>query len=368
MNKYIRNKHGSALTAVILVMLVLVVMGTAILNLSLSDGRNAIYQEKSKQAFYVAKSGAQITAKKVDNILTTYEPKNMNELLTRVSNYTSTIDGQGKFDITYDASKKSENIIKIISKGARSALSNSDIVTLLMKITFPLPTSADSGGWLSGNSNILDHDPEYRHVGEIVDLIPKNGTLTIKSPQNPGSTPLYQASIIRLSAGDPSLIKANNSCTVTFDAEILYFENEIKDEDSKGDEVYLTISDEVVEDDSLSTKDTGFENYDRYKEFAEPYDGFVKGGITYELKANGHYSFVPATHYGLVYLGGGTIPDGAVTPIPGGYYFYPENLNVFASDAITKLIKIDTNDAVIAALENLFLPRAYSEDYVWGSN
>lgn len=68
MFKLIKNEKGAALAYVVLTMLVLMVLGTTTLNVSVAENQYSIKNEYDTQADYVAKAGADITARYiVDN-------------------------------------------------------------------------------------------------------------------------------------------------------------------------------------------------------------------------------------------------------------------------------------------------------------
>lgn len=56
------KNEGVALIAVIVVMAVMIILGTALLNISLSENKQVIYQQKNSQAYYMARSGADAMA------------------------------------------------------------------------------------------------------------------------------------------------------------------------------------------------------------------------------------------------------------------------------------------------------------------
>lgn len=65
MLRLLRNERGSALAFAVLTTLVLMVLGTATLSMSSSEAKHSIKNEKQVQADYIAKAGADITAKQI---------------------------------------------------------------------------------------------------------------------------------------------------------------------------------------------------------------------------------------------------------------------------------------------------------------
>lgn len=62
MKRMLNNQSGSALAMTLIVMLVLMIFGTALLNLSVADNKFANRNEDKLQAYYIARAGAQTVA------------------------------------------------------------------------------------------------------------------------------------------------------------------------------------------------------------------------------------------------------------------------------------------------------------------
>ena len=56
-----KKNKGSALIVVLMVMAVMAILGVSILNISLSQTKQAAYEDKRIQAHYLARSGAEAT-------------------------------------------------------------------------------------------------------------------------------------------------------------------------------------------------------------------------------------------------------------------------------------------------------------------
>jgi Tfp pilus assembly protein PilX len=58
LKKYIKSDGGAALGITIMILLVLSILGISFISIGYAESRNVIYQDKSMQAFYLARSGA----------------------------------------------------------------------------------------------------------------------------------------------------------------------------------------------------------------------------------------------------------------------------------------------------------------------
>jgi len=83
MFKYINNNKGSTLVMLLIAMVVLVVLGTSLLNVSLAEANQAVRQENNTKAHYVARSGAEIVANAILE----------DQLILSDYTYTGTING-----------------------------------------------------------------------------------------------------------------------------------------------------------------------------------------------------------------------------------------------------------------------------------
>lgn len=64
---YIKNEKGATLPLVLMVMVVLMILGTILLFLSVTEARQVAREEKNMQAYYIARSGADAIAKHIIN-------------------------------------------------------------------------------------------------------------------------------------------------------------------------------------------------------------------------------------------------------------------------------------------------------------
>lgn len=105
----INNNKGAALVAVVISMVVLMILGTASLQSGLADTTFSINNEKEIQAEYIAKSGAEITAKYISDYPT-----------TTLTSFSDTL-GTGNYYAV--VTKPSSSSIKIMSTGTVGSFS-----------------------------------------------------------------------------------------------------------------------------------------------------------------------------------------------------------------------------------------------------
>ncbi|MDR5658117.1 hypothetical protein RH915_01310 [Serpentinicella sp. ANB-PHB4] len=99
MKKYFSNQRGASLTLVLVVFLVLSVFAAAIINVTSSDHKETLYQERNMQAYYLARSGAEAVAQRIID-----KPDEINNILEKEGN----VVGE---NIDIEVEKDSDNII-----------------------------------------------------------------------------------------------------------------------------------------------------------------------------------------------------------------------------------------------------------------
>lgn len=124
MKSKISNESGSALAMTLIVMLVLMILGTALLNMSLAENKFAIKNEDKLQAYYIARSGAQSVAE--------YLVKGDNAAL--VLNKTSDVEtlisgGQYQVSVSYPITGNTK-IVDVTSVGTYKGVTQTSIIRL----------------------------------------------------------------------------------------------------------------------------------------------------------------------------------------------------------------------------------------------
>jgi hypothetical protein len=105
--RFIKNKKGSALALIIIVVAVFSILGAALLQVSLAENKFAIHEEKRLKAYYMARSGAEAASKWVED--PTRNLSTINTLIStntsNISNWTSFADGRFKIHFSGDEYK-----------------------------------------------------------------------------------------------------------------------------------------------------------------------------------------------------------------------------------------------------------------------
>ena len=119
----IKNQKGFALILVIMVMSVLMILGTALLSLSLSEAKNSYREANQMKVHYIAQAGVNTVAKYIIN-----NPTTVQVLITNGTQFTGNI-GDGSFITTVTGNPSSS--IKITSVG-KIGTTNSETLYLQM--------------------------------------------------------------------------------------------------------------------------------------------------------------------------------------------------------------------------------------------
>lgn len=107
----IKNRNGNVLPILLIIMTILGILGIAITNVSYSANREAIFSEDRVQAYFIAKSGADIVIKNINSIIQSFSDN---------TKKTFSIDfSEGIATIEIDIAKEDNNIkyIDVLSKG-----------------------------------------------------------------------------------------------------------------------------------------------------------------------------------------------------------------------------------------------------------
>lgn len=400
MNQILNNK-GSVLVTVIIIMVVSTTLGLALLNVSFSETKHSVLQEKKIKAHYLARSGVNVGLEVLKN-KTPYN-KDIQDLINELNNWASDsasfdfpaqINTNEEFTLTFELIGSRE--IKIIAEGiVRGKNVVKEVVTLRVKMLTSLLTGGKAEEWyVSHNSHNLKHSNNldnggYTYLGKGV-LLEGKGNSSTHFPSNAGgegALSTFQASIMQF-------IKNNNNISLAysgrvqdtrFDAEIIIFDGAIRIPNNNLN-LYLSLS-ETVAKDRINNKDSvlyvedtivrenikngvGFENKNYY-------NYFIKSSYAHY----DDYAFQNNTRYGVVYFGGKlaqSANDNQVAsaedklPNPGsccmkGYFYYPHdiNLNPNKTDLSSKLIPIRKDDPIISLIELISKVRISSQPYLW---
>lgn len=380
MFKNIRNNKGIALPTVFVVFVVLFVLSIALLQTSFADSQQATWQNNRIQAHYLARSGVYHGIELLDDKLSGSTPFSgtvvelADELQTEAGGE-YTIADVGTYTLAFSFGTYSGEI-KIISVGQTAS---NYVSTQVVTYTKELGTSFDftnpASEWMTGvnlEKAINPSNSNESYLGHAVMLESKNSKHPIQSPKGSSSPSTFQASIIFLKDYQGrSLRQITNSIDLTFDGELIFFIGDIEFNKSSTP-LYLSLSSEVLKqktyeadsnypqsvlegvldygpstapEDGINLWAVGFEDFDRYKEFANTSDS------SYYPPAG---SFEPNTNYGVVKLGGGIVDSdetSILTVSDKGYYYFPDGFNL--REAKGDLIKIDDDDPIVDVLDSL---------------
>ncbi|MHB8962690.1 MAG: hypothetical protein ACYC5K_06005 [Saccharofermentanales bacterium] len=369
-----KNNKGAALVSVILVLVVSSILAIALLNLALGNTRQTIVFKKDMQAHYLARSGVNMGVALLDARLTDQTIIDLPTLLTSMSTYISalpassfSIDTVGSYTVQYEAVNATE--VRIISTGTTTETPpRSDTVSMTIHLTSPSATIENPSDWVSGNNlnNGIDTSKHYKGKGITFKAKP------IQAPQGSTKFSVFQTSAILFTDSDGySLLQINNCASITFDAEVLYFQSGVMLNDKATtdtqNKVIFTISDEILGQWTspgrlLTTLSpiVGFESAARYDEFVDglTFPGYVNyGGATFDTT---YTDFLPDTHYGLVRFGGDVLEPISsktykthVETDEYQYYFYAHGTEL-KDIKVNQLIPIENDDILIKAIESLF--------------
>lgn len=140
------NRKGSTLPMVLMVMLVLIILGITILSLGLSEATFASRQLNRTQAYFSARSGAEVGIEQIETALTSGTYQDTASLFAAV-NYPfngSVNAGEDSHNVSFIGDSIDEDRIKIYSEGTYKNTSDSTAVT----IYFTSPNYIDDG-WLN---------------------------------------------------------------------------------------------------------------------------------------------------------------------------------------------------------------------------
>lgn len=185
-----KNENGVALIAVVLVMAVSVILGTAVLSFALSDTRLAENQEHHLQAEYIARAGADAAAQYVQN--------HPSDFLTKPPSLTDIKLGEGVFSAVI-TTKPSENAVFVTSTGTVSGTT----ATVNLKLSKASYSSLFDGIRQTKSNSDLDLEslPISHDVNDTVHVeahVPSTGDIHLsdKNKQN--------------NKDDPNIIKDTN--------------------------------------------------------------------------------------------------------------------------------------------------------------
>lgn len=382
-----KSHKGSALVLVLIVMLVLSILSIALLNISLADTKHAVRGEKNIQAHFIARSGANLGLKILEQKLLAETWLDMATVENNMNIYIGTLHTsnpeifsikentvvQGNFTIQYE--DIDANTLKIISTGTLPGINPvSQTVSITVKTKFPATDVLNPDEWITGIN--LD-----KGITTAASYLTKGVSLEgnpIQSPKGGYSSSIFQASVISfIDYRDCSFRQINNTVDITFDSEIIFYQSKVQlNSSSPPNKIILLVSSDVLshrpslEPIQYSTVPVeGFESVNRYSDIIAGLPS-VPGFFDYSLIYNTTYSFNAGSSYGIVVFSGNVMDGSHGEWIPKGYYFFESGTDITSgngSQLITdrKLIEIKSDDILRKAIDGLFKYTVSSQAYIW---
>lgn len=119
MRNYLKKRDGGALVMVILVMMIMVILGTALLSISLNENKQASRENNRIEAYYLARSGVAATAAWILGPDTT--PDDIAQIINKKSDNKSY--GKGNFNVEVIKDPSTEDLV-LVGTGTVNGVSN----------------------------------------------------------------------------------------------------------------------------------------------------------------------------------------------------------------------------------------------------
>lgn len=310
-----KKEKGAALVWVICISLVLMILGSTLLDITLINARQAANYADKNQASFLARSGVDIGLKMLQQKLydsndgeAAYADRTalINALNAQAGDRDFVVDGAGSFRLRFqDLSDRTGNM-KIIGVGkSDGANGTEDTVTLTLKLSMGSSSNIieNPSDWFSSNGNslknmnsqkILRHKvpADTKYIGKMVML--NGGVKPVKYPQGGGedAESVFRASVIAFKCykdGIACFSQDSNKLNVTFDAEIIYFGGNVE---SRGNDIRIMASQEVLDRPNngmlrpADNNDMGFNDLQRYLSFVQSYNNSMTADAMKNIGVN----------------------------------------------------------------------------------
>lgn len=380
-----KKEKGAALVWVICISLVLMILGSTLLDITLANARQAANYADKNQASFLARSGVDIGLKMLQQKLydsndgeAAYADRTalINALNAQAGDRDFVVDGAGSFRLRFQDLSDGTGNMKIIGVGkSDGANGTEDTVTLTLKLSMGSSSNIieNPSDWFSSNGNslknmnsqkILRHKvpADTKYIGKMVML--NGGVKPVKYPQGGGedAESVFRASVIAFKCykdGIACFSQDSNKLNVTFDAEIIYFGGNVE---SRGNDIRIMASQEVLDRPNngmlrpADNNDMGFNDLQRYLSFVQSYNNSMTADAM--KKYWGKYNFDSSYQYGIVCF------KKDVDGIKNGCYFFPSDgingLSIIHQEdrgnvlGYNRLIRINEDDPVIDTLEAMY--------------
>lgn len=338
-----RSEKGAALPIVLIVMLVLIILASALLNVSMANVRQSIHENNRLQAYNLARSGIELAVRKLEvetetNIYT--DIAELEPMMTAFSTSTITDLPNASFSVSFVTSGYTvEETVKIDGTGTYNGVT--ETASLILDVSSPYlnPKNWINNGWIV-NDGLFSKDDAF-----IVFRTKKNIGHAVKKVGNTSAPTTFIAESLHfMDTAESVSLEVVSNRPFTLEANLITFITQICIPDNGSGELYLNVL----------------------------YGGQgLLGPDGLPLKPG----------YGVVYLPGGIVKRNGsnYTQIfAGGYYYYNGNTNI-AGQSLNlasigdraKLIKI-TDANTIKYLEDLIKSqtriKVNYEDSIWSDN
>lgn len=337
----IKNEKGAALPIVLIVMLVLVILASALLNVSLANVRQSVHENNRIQAYNLARSGIELAVRKLEveseaNIYT--DITELEPIMIPFSTSSITDLPNASFSVSFVTSGYSvEETVKLEGVGTYNGVTETASLVLDVSSPYLNPKNWINNGWIV-NDGLFSKDDSV-----IVFRTKKNIGHAVKKVGNTAAPTTFIAESLHFMDTAESLsLEVVSNRPFTLEANLITFVTQILVPDNGSGELYLN----------------------------------VLGGGAGLL---GPDNLPLKTGYGVISLPGGIVKRNGsnYTQIFGpGYYYFKGNTNV-AGESLNialigdraKLIKIvDAN--TIKYLEDLIKSqtriKVNYDDSIWG--
>lgn len=381
------KRKGSALVIVIMISCVIIILCTSIIGVGYADATHSIRQEKSVQAYQIARSGVNIGVKKLENAINAANSagkyfSNVNDFISSpivqpyFNDFNDSLGINGQYNVQFitDSEYTDKDVIKIYSEGTV----NNVKTTTALQVYLSCP-NINPEGWINNGWNI------------------KSGNFSMNKKAVVFKTGKTLGHSVKKDASSPTVFKAPSIHFTDLDNN--GFAAELTNKPFTLNSNFITFAGGVVTD--KTGKDNGilylqaYQNEDGSKGLLGPASLTLPAGSSnysgpFNTPLSSFCSSITAgdTGYGVIYLkdglyGSSSTTDQIVTLTDtadrkAGYYFFKEtrggtstlNLNSL-TDRNIKMIYIDEPN-IIAYLDWLYAKETNLsvnfEGSIWSKN
>ena len=304
LNNLIKKETGAAIVTALIVLIVLSLLGTALFFSMMTEGRQSIRYGNRTQAYYLARTGAEIAYAAILHNL--YD--NAGTLITIDNvvpdNFVGTLEGIGTYNVQNTFSEKSEENtyeVAINSTGIKDGTGGTSYTVQLILELNVIENIVNPEEWFAGSSHNIQHNHASNNPfpNKRIILKSKDGIKALSVTGNPARLVAYSIHFVVDEEQDvvSALIISQND-TVILDAVFIQFDSGISvaraGQSSNHSRLRLDNSHEGIQ---------GY--FDDKDQFSVPI-----------------YDFTNNVNYGVIYFDDDK-PIGGKDDLTKGYYFFP---------------------------------------------